>query len=121
MCKFVKKIRLLTSTQMQSDKFSHKNRQQEDDSLRKFVKKKTSRDVELDVELDTKWLVVAQKSSTGGRLNAKLVLKKWSRGVEWDVRWRVIVQKCQQDDDLMCKFVKKKAFWSEKIQTTRHI
>jgi len=44
----------------------------------KFVLKKTSRDV----ELDTKWLVVAQKSSTGGRLNAKLVFKKSSRDVE---------------------------------------
>jgi len=44
-CKFVKKIRLLTSNQLQSDKSSRKNRQQEDDSLRKFVKKKTSGDV----------------------------------------------------------------------------
>ena len=83
----------------------------------KFVFKKTSRDV----ELDTKWLVVAQKSSSGGRLNVKLVLKKSSRDVESDVKWRVIVHKCPQDDDLMCKFVKKKACWSEKITNKLHV
>ena len=59
----------------------------------KFVLKKTSRDF----ELDTKWRVVAQKSSTRARVEdvsvRKFVKKKTSCGVELDVKWRVVVQK----------------------------
>jgi len=63
--------------------------QQEDDALRKFVKKKTS----CVVELDIKWRVVVQDCQQQGDSICKVVLKKASCDVELDVKWRVVVQK----------------------------
>jgi len=56
------------------------NRQKEDDLLWKFVKKKTS----CAVELDIKWRVVVRKSSRRGCLNTQSWLEKdvfwhWTR------------------------------------------
>ena len=78
----------------------------EDVSMRKVVLKETSRDVELDV----KWRIVVQKSSTRGRVEGVLMRKV----VELDVKWRV-AQKCQQDDDLMCKFDLKKTSCDDEL------
>jgi len=55
------------------------NCQQEDDSIRKVVLKKAT----CDVESDVRWQVVAQKSSTEGRLIAQICQEK-------DVLWRRI-------------------------------
>jgi len=48
------------------------DRQQEDDSIRKVVLKKAT----CDVESDVRWQVVAQKSSTEGRLIAQICQEK---------------------------------------------
>ena len=66
--------------------------QQESNSIRKVVLKKTSCDVEL-VELDVKWRVVVQHCQQEGDSIHNVVLKKTSCGVELDTKWRDDVQK----------------------------
>jgi len=70
------------------------------------------------VELNVKWRVVVQKSSTRGRVENvslhKVVLKKTTCDVELEVKWRVVVQKSSTrgrvEDVSMRKFVKKKTY-----------